>query len=154
MTKQADMESWNMQMVQDMMENGTMISNMGLVSKHGLMGLNIKDTITKEWKLDLENIAGQMELVILENGLIIHSMVTGLTNMEMAEYTLDTGQTTRCMEKVSISSKTEDSTMEIISLIKKKDMVFMFMQMEEPILVAGQMESNMLKEYLTFIYNT
>ena len=51
--------------------NGKMINRMGQEKKHGKTKVNIKVNICKGKKTDLENMFGQTEAIMMENGVII-----------------------------------------------------------------------------------
>jgi len=60
-------------MVQNMKDNGKKISNMEQVLKHGQMELGIMENIFREKSMVLENLPGQMVVLIMVNSLKIIS---------------------------------------------------------------------------------
>lgn len=58
-----------------MKENGQMIYNMVKELKVGMINLDLKDNIKMEKKKDLENIIGQMDQYIMDNGVKINFLV-------------------------------------------------------------------------------
>ena len=80
-----DLESICMPMVRNISVTGTAISNMDLEKKNGVMGANILAIIKMLIKLDKVNIAGQMEIDMLENGKIICLTVSDYSSGQMTD---------------------------------------------------------------------
>ena len=68
MTWPKDLAFINTPMEVSMLAIGIKISNMALEKKNGMMAANIKDFIRMHLKKVKENIVGQTEILILENG--------------------------------------------------------------------------------------
>lgn len=89
-----DMVSISMLMVQNMKENGKMISNMVLDLKNGLIKADIKDIMSIQRRKATVDIIGPMETNSLENGTTMPLMakvsMCGLTE----ESTVDSGNKT------------------------------------------------------------
>jgi len=83
----------NMLMAASMWDIGIKISNMGLERKSGMTLVCIKDSIKMLLRKDKENIAGLMEIGILENGAKICSMEEDSLFGMMKDFSLEIGKT-------------------------------------------------------------
>lgn len=144
--KLLDMEFTFITMVQDIKVIGSMIINMVMVLRLGLMVVNMRETTKKERKTEKVNTLGKTEVFTRETGLIIKSLdmenMSGLTEGPI----LETGSTIKCMEKVSIHGKMEENIKVSISLTKNTGSVLILGKMAESTLENGKIVNVMEEE--------
>jgi hypothetical protein len=91
MIKQVDMEFTYIIMVPNMKVNGLTIISMDRGSKAGSMEVNMKEDIKKEKRMGMENMSGEMQVIMMVNGPIIRLLALELTFGLMGENILVIG---------------------------------------------------------------
>lgn len=132
-------------MEQDMMVNGSMISNKERVENHGQMVPYLKATTLKEKKKAKDISNGLMAVITKEISRITTFMETVTINGLMVELTMVNGNSIRCMVMESLLGTMEESMKVSTTMTKSKDMVFSHGPMAEDMRVDGSMENNMEK---------
>lgn len=118
------------------------------ILRHSQMKQGMTVNVCSDRNMVLENSLGLMEVLTL-----VTSKKTIFKEMEniallMVECLKDLGTTIKWKVKESSHGLTVEDTKEIIKMIRKKAMVPFIILMEESMMVAGKMESNMALELI------
>lgn len=126
MIKQMALEFIIMLTALNMKENGKMTSNTVKVTNLGLMVVSFMDFTLNRKSKDVECINGLMETNMLGIGLTILFLAMESILGATEESMLDSGKITLCMVRELTNGQMEDCIMEIIKMIRRMGLVFMF----------------------------
>ena len=109
------------------------------------MVLNMLAIIMMAKSKERVNIIGQMDHIMMVNGMIIKLMVLGPINGLMVEVTRELGKKIICTALVLMNGKMEESILESIKMIKNTVKELIIGLMEDVMKVAGRMAISMEK---------
>ena len=120
---------------------GLTISNTEKERNIGLMALSMRVNTSTEKRMDMDNFCGLIGRAIAENLLIIIFMAKVLIHGLTVEFTTETGNRIRCMEKVFSLGQMDGNTKASITMTRSKDMAYSIGLMEGNMTDTGCTES-------------
>ena len=126
---------------------GLTISNTEKERNIGLMALSMRVNTSTEKRMDMDNFCGLIGRAIAENLLIIIFMAKVLIHGLTVEFTTETGNRIRCMEKVFSLGQMDGNTKASTTMTRSKDMAYSIGLMEGNTTDTGCTESKKAWEF-------
>jgi hypothetical protein len=114
-----------------MLETGKRISKTGMVRNHGPMRPSIRDSIRMVKSMERESSCGLMIVPMKENSSKITFTESANIRGKTEESMKGNGKIIRCKAKVYLPGSTAGDMKAVTSMIRKKDLVSLLLEMEE-----------------------